>query len=679
MHKTLLYGILILATAGSSWAATPATVAVVGLKTYAPQGSACAWVGVALAEGLAGRLTRTKTGIRQVERVDVAQILRMRGLPAVDQEGADAATCSQIAEAVRHLDELADQAPEVAMVSLPDAGTEATAQPTMPQARLLSANRLILGALCLDRPWGQGGNLLATIRVVNVETGALIPNSGAEAQGQATVEGLQQVECELAGKLCFALGGNISEADLKPHALKSEAYQRHAESRRLLLEGKYGEAIKLTTTAWDVAEVSLDMLPELMRTETEAYHGAIAEAELSGKEATSKELREQWAQREKALRERCREAKLEAKVKCDAADAAACFELAEDYVFGMDYYKAIPEYQEAIRKGKNDYVTWYALGSCQSWTYQIRAAIASYTKALGLKPGDDETYRARGYQYHQAAEYDRAIADFDSAIAANSESVWSYIYRGTTYFAQKNYDRGLKDFDKAVTLSPNDPAIYYQRAEALFYLKGDAASALTDFNKAIALKPDESKSYFKRGAAYYSKGQYDRAIADYDKTIALSPDYVWAYGQRACARAWRKDWDGALADSARAMALAPAIPHLHVTRAWIYRQMGDFEKALAECALVVALIPDSESPYNCRAGIYVAMGQYDKAIADCDKAIALNDKNAESYGKRGAAYFMKGDQARARSDLQKSLDLGLVGPPSIKVRMMLALCGSAAE
>ena len=507
----------------------PATIAVVGLKTYAPPNADCAWVGVAVGEGIAARLTRGKTGIQQVERVDVATILRMRGLPPVENDGKDEKSRKRTAEAMRHLSELEDKI-STARSGLVQAGDGAPTQtlPTLSN-RLLSASHLIVGDVVADKPWGQGGNILATIRVARVGNGTLLENSGATAREDATVEGLQKLECDLAGKLCVALEGDITAADLKPHGERPGIYQHYAEARRLLLEGRYDAAIKLSAGAWDIAGVSLDLLPDLMRTQAEAYRGAIEEARRAGSAAKTGQLQEEWKQKATEMQAAYDRATAEGEAKGLRAGAGGVYERAEFLQFAGQDAEAVPRYQQAVTLGKDDADTWFGLAYSLHNTGDLPSCIMAYDRALALKPDFAGAYNNRGNAHAAKHDYGRAIADYTKAIALRPDGAEVYYNRGIAYaWGRNDYDHAIADFDKAIVLRPNYGDAYTNRGNT-HVLKRDYGHAVVDFDKAVALKHDEADAYDNRGSAYFHRHDYHHAIADYTKAIALKPDSAEAY------------------------------------------------------------------------------------------------------------------------------------------------------
>ncbi|MEN6544854.1 MAG: hypothetical protein ABFE07_02335, partial [Armatimonadia bacterium] len=344
--KTMLLMVIGLGIAHSALAATPATLAVVGLKTYSPVGTDCPWVGVVLAEQLAARLTQTSTGLRQVERIHVAEILRRRGLPPVDLDDRDDAELSRAAEAIRHLSELDSGQSSTRTVSAGVGEASGAAMTmTMCSNRLLGASHLLSGDVLLDKPWGQGGQLVATIRVVSVETGAVLSHSGAIAEGEASVAGLQEVQCKLAQQLCQALGGDSAQLDLTHHEEKPEVYQRYGEAQRALLEGKYEDAITLVGSAWQAA--SPDLLPALMQTRNEAYRAAIKRWQAAAWDETNPNRAD--AQKKVAeLQEAYTRATTEDEELAQGTLATARYETAERLRFQKQYSEAIPKYRAAM-------------------------------------------------------------------------------------------------------------------------------------------------------------------------------------------------------------------------------------------------------------------------------------------------------------------------------------------
>jgi tetratricopeptide (TPR) repeat protein len=87
-------------------------------------------------------------------------------------------------------------------------------------------------------------------------------------------------------------------------------------------------------------------------------------------------------------------------------------------------------------------------------------------------------------------------------------------------------DTAIDDYNRAITLDPNDPAIYYNRGNALVAAR-QYGPAIEDFTRAVELSPTFAKAWFNRGSARALAGQREPAMQDWLHAIDLEAD-PWA-------------------------------------------------------------------------------------------------------------------------------------------------------
>ena len=76
--------------------------------------------------------------------------------------------------------------------------------------------------------------------------------------------------------------------------------------------------------------------------------------------------------------------------------------------------------------------------------------------------------------------------------------------------------------DRAINLSPNDPYVYYQKAEYLS-LSGRHREGLDTADAGLAVNPNYVLLYTPHAVAENSLGRYEQAKADVERAMRLSP------------------------------------------------------------------------------------------------------------------------------------------------------------
>ena len=119
--------------------------------------------------------------------------------------------------------------------------------------------------------------------------------------------------------------------------------------------------------------------------------------------------------------------------------------------------------------------------------------------------------------------------------------------------------RAFEDAGHAVQLSPDDPDLLIERANAAESLDRwqDAADDLT---RALALDAKRPDALVLRGSALRHLGRDDMAADDVERALALDPDNAEALLERGILRQRHADASGARDDWQKAIELAPDTP-----------------------------------------------------------------------------------------------------------------------
>jgi tetratricopeptide (TPR) repeat protein len=145
--------------------------------------------------------------------------------------------------------------------------------------------------------------------------------------------------------------------------------------------------------------------------------------------------------------------------------------------------------------------------------------IKSATQAIETARDDGQrakAYSSRGTAYSEKARYSRI-----TKLIPNDEY-------------ERLFDLAIKDHNQAVALSPSNPEVYFNRAQA-YYDRGaldlvenkDGKSwfdaAALDFGQAIEKDPKNSLALDRLGLTYESNGEGDKAVQAYTRELAFDP------------------------------------------------------------------------------------------------------------------------------------------------------------
>lgn len=157
-----------------------------------------------------------------------------------------------------------------------------------------------------------------------------------------------------------------------------------------------------------------------------------------------------------------------------------------------------------------------ASGSCARRAYvlesKLEPAIADFTRAAELRFADAGVLVERGFAYLGVNNAPRALADAERALTLDTKSAQAYNLRGAAVRATGNPSKAVDDYTRAIDLDAR-LEYYFQRAST-FQLLGDHQHALVDFNRALEFSPDQPHLYFARAQSKAALGDAEGSKQD---------------------------------------------------------------------------------------------------------------------------------------------------------------------
>lgn len=155
-------------------------------------------------------------------------------------------------------------------------------------------------------------------------------------------------------------------------------------------------------------------------------------------------------------------------------------------------------------------------------------------------------------RYIERGEYERAVKNLDRVLSNNPNSYDALLNKGICISELGNNIGAIDYFSKAASISPDNPLVYYNKAESYMRLER-YAEALDDYNEALKLvvgNPNDYLSitpttndfvtvatidlyllYADRAVAYYFLGRTKLAFQDLnlciEKSQQLAQCYYW--------------------------------------------------------------------------------------------------------------------------------------------------------
>jgi import receptor subunit TOM70 len=163
-------------------------------------------------------------------------------------------------------------------------------------------------------------------------------------------------------------------------------------------------------------------------------------------------------------------------------------------------------------------------------------AAAAFEKALELNDlGEFEAlaYNMRGTFRCLKGKHDEALADLSKSIELDPGMTQSYIKRASMNLELGAPEKAEEDFKIALERNPDDPDIYYHRAQ-LHFIKQEFTEASKDYQKSIDLDANFIFSHIQLGVTQYKMGSVASSMATFrrcKRQFDKVPDVYNYYGE----------------------------------------------------------------------------------------------------------------------------------------------------
>ncbi|MGM0649469.1 MAG: tetratricopeptide repeat protein, partial [Bacteroidota bacterium] len=170
----------------------------------------------------------------------------------------------------------------------------------------------------------------------------------------------------------------------------------------------------------------------------------------------------------------------------------------------------------------------------------------------------------------------KLVDSLDTAIEQSPEKLINYLYRAGLLSLQENFNKAMNDYDKAFELAPENPLVYFSRANTyvllglfmedidpeqnVYALKADPKikektkinpnykDALADYNKAAELDENFAFALFNRAFTHSLTSNHWESIDDFGRAIDINPDFAEASFNRGLTYFFLKEKDKACSD-----------------------------------------------------------------------------------------------------------------------------------
>ncbi len=146
-------------------------------------------------------------------------------------------------------------------------------------------------------------------------------------------------------------------------------------------------------------------------------------------------------------------------------------------------------------------------------------------------------YLLKGILFDMKQYFAKAIIEYDSSITANNKNLFAYFNRGSSSVEREEELFTKKQYTQSITISRSN----FQRKRTYGEIpEPQYRKAMADFNKVILLNPQQPFVYYNRANIYLRLRKFDLALRDYTTAVNLEPKMGEAYYNRALILLYQK-------------------------------------------------------------------------------------------------------------------------------------------
>jgi predicted CXXCH cytochrome family protein len=252
--------------------------------------------------------------------------------------------------------------------------------------------------------------------------------------------------------------------------------------------------------------------------------------------------------------------------------------------------KALPLYEEAVRREPNSPVALQKLGSSLRSAGQFTRAVAILQQALKVAPGDATSWHQIGFN---------------------------------------NLGQGLKPealaaFEKAVDLDP-DLAEAYNSLGGVRLETGDLPRAETALREAIRIQPDYAEAHSNLANVLSASGHFEEARYHFEAALRLNPAYVAGRYNYAIALARAKRLDEAQRQAEELLSANPVAAEGHDLLGNIFAMKGSVKAAVDHYREAIRIRPEFARAYLDLGATLADAGDVPGALPYLQNAAASTD------------------------------------------------------
>ena len=288
------------------------------------------------------------------------------------------------------------------------------------------------------------------------------------------------------------------------------------------------------------------------------------------------------------------------------------FELANAYSKTNQNSKAIPYYEEALRRNPR-------LPAAQLNYAAALSDIGRSVKVLEGARQDAATVNALGSAYLKMDRPDQALTTLRHALSIDSDLPEVYVNLGTAFSRKGNQTAAIDALRSAIRLSPGLAAAHSNLA-SLLDAQGDFSQAQYHFRKAISSDPGQAVAHYNYGRALAQQKMFEQAEREWKAALELDSRMAEAATSLGMALEHRGQSDGAIEYYRQALKAKPGLSAAHFNLGLALLRQGKRSEAKRHFEVVIQADPDDYQAHLYLGNILLSEGQREAAAIHLRKA-----------------------------------------------------------
>ena len=254
-------------------------------------------------------------------------------------------------------------------------------------------------------------------------------------------------------------------------------------------------------------------------------------------------------------------------------------DLAEGLSTAGQLAKAMPYFEEAVRRAPGSAIVLRKLGSEQMESGQLAKAEATLRRVTAMAPDDAGAWGMLGQVLSRENRKEEARGAFGQGIAADPELPELHGSLGALLLASGDAAGAEKEFREAVRIQPGVAQAQANLA-SLLAMRNQTGEARYRFEQSIRLKPDYAEArlnYARMLAALEDTGEAEKQVR---AAAAANPDLAGAHQLWGSLLATRGDTEGAVRELEAAVRLEPDFGRAQFELGVVLGRRGDFAGAV---------------------------------------------------------------------------------------------------